>query len=122
MEVVRVKTGRRTQFVDVTAEVARVVAESGVAAGVCYVFVPHTTARSLRPAGAPQGAVPARGREHGFSREGGDSRGKSNDFGGKREIGVGDLAGSVLLRVRWTEGEEDVGEGCERCGREVTTQ
>ena len=44
MEMVRVKTDRRTQLVDVTAEVARVVAESGVAAGVCYVFVPHTTA------------------------------------------------------------------------------
>jgi len=44
MEMVRVKTGRRTQLVDVTAEVERVVAASGVAAGVCYVYVPHTTA------------------------------------------------------------------------------
>jgi secondary thiamine-phosphate synthase enzyme len=44
MDMVRVKTGRRTQLVDVTAEVERVVAESGLAAGVCYVYVPHTTA------------------------------------------------------------------------------
>ena len=44
METLRVKTGRRTQLVDVTAEVERVVAESGVASGVCYVYVPHTTA------------------------------------------------------------------------------
>jgi len=44
MEALRVKTGRRTQFVDVTAAVERVVAESGVASGVCYVYVPHTTA------------------------------------------------------------------------------
>jgi secondary thiamine-phosphate synthase enzyme len=44
METLRVKTGRRTQFVDVTAEVERVVTESGVAGGVCYVYVPHTTA------------------------------------------------------------------------------
>jgi secondary thiamine-phosphate synthase enzyme len=44
MEILRVKTGRRTQLVDVTPQVERVVAESGVAAGVCYVFVPHTTA------------------------------------------------------------------------------
>jgi secondary thiamine-phosphate synthase enzyme len=44
MQTLRVKTGRRTQFVDVTAAVERVVKESGVASGVCYVYVPHTTA------------------------------------------------------------------------------
>jgi secondary thiamine-phosphate synthase enzyme len=44
METLRVKTGRRTQFVDVTAAVERVVAGSGVDSGVCYVYVPHTTA------------------------------------------------------------------------------
>jgi secondary thiamine-phosphate synthase enzyme len=44
MEILRVKTGRRTQLVDVTPQVERVVAESGVATGVCCVFVPHTTA------------------------------------------------------------------------------
>jgi secondary thiamine-phosphate synthase enzyme len=44
METLRVKTGRRTQFVDVTAAVERVVKEAGVASGVCYVYVPHTTA------------------------------------------------------------------------------
>jgi secondary thiamine-phosphate synthase enzyme len=44
MEVLRVKTGRRTQFMDVTEEVKRVVAASGVVSGVCYLYVPHTTA------------------------------------------------------------------------------
>jgi secondary thiamine-phosphate synthase enzyme len=44
METLRVKTGRRTQFVDITAAVERVVAESGVGGGICYVYVPHTTA------------------------------------------------------------------------------
>lgn len=44
METVRVKTDRRTQLVDVTREVGKVVAASGVASGVCYVYVPHTTA------------------------------------------------------------------------------
>ena len=44
METLRVKTGRRTQLVDVTAAVERAVAESSVARGVCYVYVPHTTA------------------------------------------------------------------------------
>ncbi|HTQ61352.1 MAG TPA: secondary thiamine-phosphate synthase enzyme YjbQ [Candidatus Solibacter sp.] len=44
MEVLQVKTGRRTQLVDVTAEVERAVEKAGVTDGVCYVYVPHTTA------------------------------------------------------------------------------
>jgi secondary thiamine-phosphate synthase enzyme len=44
MEIVRVKTRRRTELVDVTVQVERVVAESKVLSGVCYVYVPHTTA------------------------------------------------------------------------------
>lgn len=44
METLRVKTGRRTQLVDVTAAVERAVKGSGVVSGVCYVYVPHTTA------------------------------------------------------------------------------
>jgi secondary thiamine-phosphate synthase enzyme len=44
MEVLRLKTGRRTQLVDVTDGVQRAVASAGVVSGVCYVYVPHTTA------------------------------------------------------------------------------
>ena len=44
METLRVKTRRRTQLMDVTAEVERAVEASQVRAGVCYVYVPHTTA------------------------------------------------------------------------------
>ena len=44
MQTLRVKTGRRTQLLDITEAVERVVAESGVVTGVCYVYVPHTTA------------------------------------------------------------------------------
>ena len=44
METLRVKTGRRTQLVDVTGLVERAVKASGVATGVCYVYIPHTTA------------------------------------------------------------------------------
>ena len=44
MHTLRVKTGRRTQLVDVTAAVERMVKEAGVISGVCYVCVPHTTA------------------------------------------------------------------------------
>ena len=44
MEILRLKTDRRTQLVDVTERVQRAVAQSGVASGVCYLYVPHTTA------------------------------------------------------------------------------
>jgi len=44
MEVLRVKTERRTQLVDVTREVERVVEKAGVSAGICCIYVPHTTA------------------------------------------------------------------------------
>jgi secondary thiamine-phosphate synthase enzyme len=39
-----VRTERRTQLLDVTAGIAKMVADSGVLSGVCYVYVPHTTA------------------------------------------------------------------------------
>jgi secondary thiamine-phosphate synthase enzyme len=44
MQTLLVKTERRTQLVDVTAQVQKAVASSGVAAGVCHLYVPHTTA------------------------------------------------------------------------------
>ena len=44
MQTLSVKTDRRTQLVDVTAQVQRVVASSGVASETCHLYVPHTTA------------------------------------------------------------------------------
>ena len=44
MEVLKVRTDRRTQLVDVTEMVRRAAEKSGAAAGICYVYVPHTTA------------------------------------------------------------------------------
>jgi secondary thiamine-phosphate synthase enzyme len=38
------RTERRTQLLDVTAAVAKMVQDSGVQSGICYVYVPHTTA------------------------------------------------------------------------------
>jgi len=35
---------KRTKLVGVTAQVQKAVAASGVASGICYLFVPHTTA------------------------------------------------------------------------------
>jgi len=39
-----IRTGGRTDFVDISVKVSAVVAESGVDSGLCYVYVPHTTA------------------------------------------------------------------------------
>jgi secondary thiamine-phosphate synthase enzyme len=44
MQTLRVRTDRRTQLVDVTTAVERAVTASGVDSGICYVYVPHTTA------------------------------------------------------------------------------
>lgn len=44
MQTLQVKTDQRTQLVDVTALVQKAVASSGVAKGICYLYVPHTTA------------------------------------------------------------------------------
>ncbi|HKW88805.1 MAG TPA: YjbQ family protein, partial [Candidatus Acidoferrales bacterium] len=39
-----IRTSRRTELKNITAEVARFLAESGCKSGVCHVYVPHTTA------------------------------------------------------------------------------
>jgi len=39
-----VKSARRTQLLNITADVQRLVAESGVASGLCHLYVSHTTA------------------------------------------------------------------------------
>jgi secondary thiamine-phosphate synthase enzyme len=44
MKTLRIKSARRTQLVDITREVEEAVRETGVAQGLCYVYVPHTTA------------------------------------------------------------------------------
>ena len=41
---INVKTGSRTEFVNITSDVQKIVKESGVKSGICYVYVPHTTA------------------------------------------------------------------------------
>lgn len=44
LRTIEVQTARHTQMIKITAEVGKFVAESGCKNGVCYVFVPHTTA------------------------------------------------------------------------------
>jgi secondary thiamine-phosphate synthase enzyme len=42
--ILSVKTGARTELVDVTSEINKAVQDSGVQEGLCMVYVPHTTA------------------------------------------------------------------------------
>ena len=41
---VALRTSRQSELVEITADVEKAVAASGIADGVCYLFVPHTTA------------------------------------------------------------------------------
>lgn len=42
-----VETRSRVEFKDITADLEKLVAQSGVQSGTCFVFVPHTTAAVL---------------------------------------------------------------------------
>jgi secondary thiamine-phosphate synthase enzyme len=44
MTKLEIRTKKRTEMVDITAEVKKAVENSGVKDGICCVFVPHTTA------------------------------------------------------------------------------
>lgn len=44
MKAFEVRTGRRTEFVEITAEVRKVVKDAGLKSGACVVYCPHTTA------------------------------------------------------------------------------
>ncbi len=44
---IQVETQARVEFKELTGTIQNLIAESGVQAGVCYVFVPHTTAAVL---------------------------------------------------------------------------
>ncbi len=44
MQKIKLKTRSRTELLEITQQVENVVHGSGVREGVCYVYVPHTTA------------------------------------------------------------------------------
>lgn len=39
-----VRTHSRSEFIDITGEVRRIVADSGITEGICQISIPHTTA------------------------------------------------------------------------------
>jgi len=44
LKEITIKTNTQTQIIDITAQVQKVVSESGITEGLCCVFIPHTTA------------------------------------------------------------------------------
>ncbi len=49
---INVKSKTRTEFVDVTEKIQEAVKEAGISNGICYLFVPHTTAGIMINEGA----------------------------------------------------------------------
>jgi secondary thiamine-phosphate synthase enzyme len=47
MQAIRVNTSRRSQLVDITEEIQRVVTALGIRVGTCLLYLPHTTAGIL---------------------------------------------------------------------------
>ena len=41
--ILSVKTSSRTELIDITSKIAKLVKESGVTVGLCMLYVPHTT-------------------------------------------------------------------------------
>lgn len=44
LKEISLKTDNRTEFIDITRLVEKAVRESKIESGLCYIFVPHTTA------------------------------------------------------------------------------
>jgi secondary thiamine-phosphate synthase enzyme len=44
METIHVRTSQQCEFLDITPQVEEIAKKSGITSGICYVFVPHTTA------------------------------------------------------------------------------
>lgn len=44
MDTFQVKSVKRSEMIDITKEVSKAVANSGVRDGICTIFIPHTTA------------------------------------------------------------------------------
>ncbi len=44
IQTFQLKTSKQTEFIDITRSVQEAVKKTGVGKGICYIFVPHTTA------------------------------------------------------------------------------
>ena len=57
VKTIKVKTNTRTELVNITSHVQKLVDESGTKSGICYIFVPHTTAAVTINEGADPSVV-----------------------------------------------------------------
>src|SRR5215471_4212016 len=114
METIVVKTDRRTQLLEVTALVQKALAATKIANGICYLYVPHTTAGvAINECADPDVArdieatldrlVPATG-PYRHCEGNSDSHvkavlvgGESDRVCGERQAGAGALARNLLL-------------------------
>ncbi len=44
LKTLNIKSRTRTEFIDITDDINTIVRESGLKSGICYLYVPHTTA------------------------------------------------------------------------------
>jgi len=44
IQTFQVKTSKQTEFIDITRSVQEAVKKTGVEEGICFIFIPHTTA------------------------------------------------------------------------------
>ncbi|WP_042316806.1 secondary thiamine-phosphate synthase enzyme YjbQ [Desulfofarcimen acetoxidans] len=44
MHVLELKTSQQIQFLDITSQINTIINEQTISEGICYIFVPHTTA------------------------------------------------------------------------------
>lgn len=52
LKELNIKTGARTEFKDISSQIQKVIRESGIEKGICYIYVPHTTAGIIINEGA----------------------------------------------------------------------
>lgn len=44
LKTLTIKSRSNTEFIDITEDIHKAIKESGIKSGVCYIYVPHTTA------------------------------------------------------------------------------
>ncbi|MBI4688620.1 MAG: YjbQ family protein [Nitrospirae bacterium] len=44
LKTISIKTKARTEFVDITSQIQQIIDDAKVKSGICYLYVPHTTA------------------------------------------------------------------------------
>ncbi len=54
---INVRTKTRTEFVDITPKIQELVDEEGIKDGICYIYIPHTTAAVTINEGADPSVV-----------------------------------------------------------------